>query len=242
MSELRCESLSRRPELFLGLPDSDFTRVLARASRREYAFNDIIFWAGDPVNEVLLLTYGRVKITQFTRNGLEVILRLNIPGEIVGVPILEPGSVHCSTAQVLRACSVLAWDLATFEQVLADFPILCRNAARLVAEHLVELQSRFCEVCMARVAPRLARALVRLLDQMGHRVEGRVEINISQEILAQMTAMTNATVSRLLGKWEERGLVQVRRGSLVIVDVPGLARLYEAGPRVQPMVSPGQQA
>jgi len=98
MAEISSERLLwRRPELFLGLPDSDCTAVLSRASRREYCRRDAVFCAGDPVREVLLLTHGRVKITQFTENGLEVILRLSIPGEIVGVPSLEPRGIHSSS-------------------------------------------------------------------------------------------------------------------------------------------------
>jgi len=48
---------------------------------------------------------------------------------------------------------------------------------------------------------------------MAHRVAGDMEINVSQEVLAQMTA---ATVNRLIGKWEQQGLVNVRWETLVI--------------------------
>jgi len=232
MAEVARESiLSRKPELFLGLPDSDCAEVFSRASFREYMCQDVIFWAGDSVKEVLLLTDGRVKITHFTKNGLEVILRLNIAGEVVGVPSAEPKSLHSSTAQALQACKVLVWDAATFKEVLLEFPILGRNAASIVAHRLVELESRFCEVSTARVAPRLARAIIRLLDQMGRRVKGHLEIDVSQEVFAQMTAMTTSTVSRLLGKWEEQGLVTVRRAALVVRNVPALQLLCQGGSR-----------
>jgi len=240
MAEVERESLLwRKPELFLGLPDSDCKEVLSRASRREYFYHDVIFWAGDPVKEVLLLMDGRVKITQFTVDGLEVILRLNIPGEIVGVPSLEPGGVHGSTAQVVEACSVMAWDAATFAEALEEFPILARNTQCVVEQRLVELDSRFCELSTARVAPRLARAVLRLLDQLGHAVDGHMGISVSQEVLGQMTAMTASTVSRLLGAWEEQGLVSVRRGTLVIRNVTAIERLCKPGSR--PRVADGLQ-
>jgi len=232
MTEAGPESLlSTRPALFAGLPHSDCTEVLGRASDREYLFNDIIFWAGQPVKEVLLLTAGLVKITHFTEDGLEVILRLNIVGEIVGVPCVEHRGVYSSTAQALQASSVLVWDAATFREMLEEFPLLGRNAAFIIAQRLVELESRFCEVATARVAIRLARAVVRLLDQMGHPVKGHTEINVSQEVLAQMTSMTASTVSRLLTKWEQLGVVSVGRGVLVIRNLSGLQLLCQAGSR-----------
>lgn len=230
MAELRSESLSfRRPELFAGLPESDYTEVLSSASLREYLPQDIIFWAGDRVKEVLLLVVGRVKVTQFTTDGLEVILRLNAPGEIVGVPSMDPKGTHRSTAQAMRACNVLVWDAANFNELLLEFPALGRNVTAMIAQRIVELEGRFCELSTARVASRLARAVVRLIDQVGQHVNGHMELDISQEVLAQMTAMTTSTVSRLLGKWEEQGVVQVRRAGLLIRNVPGLHFLCRAG-------------
>ena len=230
MAEVRCESLSfRRPELFAGLSEPDCTEVLSSASFREYLYQDVIVWAGDRVKEVLLLVLGRVKVTQFTKDGLEVILRLNTPGEIVGVPSMDPRSTHGSTAQAMRACNVLVWDAAAFAEALLEFPILGRNVAAMVAQRIVEMENRFCELSTVRVAPRLALTVVRLLDQVGRHVNGHVEIDVSQEVLAQMTAMTTSTVSRLLGKWEEQGVVQVRRAGLVIHNVPGLQFLCRTG-------------
>jgi len=71
-------------------------------------------------------------------------------------------------------------------------------------------------------SPRLAHALVRLLDQIGHKVNNHVEINVSQEALAQMTAMTSSTVSRLLTNWESQGLLRVRRE---VIEIHSVLRL-----------------
>jgi len=74
---------------------------------------------------------------------------------------------------------------------------------RIMAKRLQVLEGRFREISTERVAPRLARELVRLLPQVGRRVDGALEINLSREELAQMTATTLFTVSRLaleLGK------------------------------------------
>jgi CRP-like cAMP-binding protein len=51
---------------------------------------------------------------------------------------------------------------------------------------------------------------------MGHKVNSHVEVNISQEALAQMTAMTTFTVNRLLTNWENQGMLRVRREAIEI--------------------------
>ncbi len=203
-------------ELFADLPSSVCTEFVSTARPRDYSFRQVIFFAGDPIKETLLLTGGRAKIVQLGESGSEVILRFTVPGEVIGELGLVPGSKHSATAQALQDCEVLVWSAATFEAALERFPVLQRNAERIIQRRLKELESRFCEVATELASPRLAHALVRLTDQIGHKVNSHVEINVSQEALAQMTAMTSFTVNRLLTDWENQGMLRVRRKAIEI--------------------------
>ena len=203
-------------ELFADLPSSACTEIVATARPRDYVCRQVMFLAGDPIKETILLTDGRAKILQLAESGSEVILRFTVPGEVIGELGLVPGSTHSSTAQALQHCKVLVWGAESFEAALERFPILQSNAERLLARRLDELERRFCEVATETASPRLAHGLVRLIDQIGHKVYDHVEINVSQEALAQMTAMTSSTVNRLLTNWENQGLLKVRREAIEI--------------------------
>ena len=223
MDEARQQStLLERAELFADLPSSVCTDVIFMARTRDYTCRQVMFFVGDPIKETLLLTEGRVKISQLGENGIEVILRLTSPGEVIGELGLTPGYKHSSTAQALETCKVLVWGAGTFEGALDRFPILRHNAKRILQRRLDELENRFCEVSIQTASPRLAHALLRLVDQIGHKVNSHVEINVSQEALAQMTAMTSFTVSRLLTNWESQGLLKVRREAIDIYSVLSL--------------------
>jgi len=206
-------------ELFAGLPSSVWTDILSTARHRDYMCRQVMFLVGDPITETLLLTDGRAKLTQLGESGTEVILRLIAPGDVIGELGLAPGSRHSSTAQALQDCKVLVWGAATFEATLERFPVLQRNANRILVRQLDELERRFCETATELASPRLAHALVHLLDKVGHKVNSHVEINVSQEALAQMTVMTSYTVSRLLTNWESQGMLRVRREVIEIHSV-----------------------
>ena len=217
MTEPKQQSpLLEMSELFADLPSSVCTDIASTARPRNYACRQVVFFAGDPIKETLLLTDGRAKIMQLGECGSEVILRFTVPGEVIGELGLVPGGTHSSTALALQACKVLVWSAATFEAALERFPILQRNAERIIQRRLEELERRFCEVATELASPRLAHALVRLIDQMGHKVNSHVEIKVSQEALAQMTAMTSFTVNRLLTNWENQGMLRVRREAIEI--------------------------
>lgn len=217
--------LAKSSQLFVGLPSSDYANIVSSARPRDFMPREVMYFAGDPIRQVLLLTEGRVKITQVSESGSEVILRLNVPGELISEFALVPGGTHSSTAQTLQDCQVLAWESATFEAALECFPVLRSNAKRILERRIEELEHHFCEVSTETVSPRLAHGLVRLLDQIGRRVNSHFEINVSQEALGQMTAMTPFTVCRLLTSWEDLGLMTLRRETIEIHSVPRLLGL-----------------
>lgn len=215
-------------ELFADLPNRACQEVLAAARPKDFAAHDIILVAGDPVREVFLLVSGRVRITRFSRNGEEVILRLELPGELIGEIAAIPGGTHSSTAQADQDCRTLLWDSLVFDAAAMRLPILQRNRQRISERRLRELEDRFCEVSTATVSPRVAHTLLRLLNRSGQRVNGELQIDIEPEEVAKMTATTVCAVDQLLEGWEKEGLVSRCRGSIMVRSYEGLLQLCKA--------------
>jgi CRP-like cAMP-binding protein len=69
--------------------------------------------------------------------------------------------------------------------------------------------------------------LARLLPHVGKEVGGVIEINLSREELAQMTATTLFTVSRQLSIWEQQGIVSLRRLGVVVRNPLSLMAISE---------------
>lgn len=222
-------STVKRSELFADLPNRAFTQVLAAARPKDFATRDIIFVAGDPAKEVFLLLSGRVRIVQFSSNAEEVILRLELPGELIGEIAPARGGAHSLTAQADQDCRTLIWDRPAFEAAAMRFPILQRNRQRIAERRIRELEDRFCEVSTATISPRVAHALLRLLNQIGrHEVNAELQIEIEQEEVAKMTATTVWAVNQLLAAWEKQGLVSRGRGSIIIRSYNDLSQLCKA--------------
>lgn len=213
-------------ELFAEVPWAIRQSILAMAKSRKYTCREQLFLIDDPNDETFLMIEGCAKITQVTRNGKEVVIRIVTAGEIVGELGLPPGNKHCSTAQTLQECEVLVWPTEAFENALTQFPILQRNVNNILGRRISEIQGRISRISSTQVASkRLAHELVRLANQMGHRVNRHVEINVPQEVLAQMTAMGLFTLNRILSGWENQGLLRVHRQRIEINDSPGLSGL-----------------
>ena len=219
--------VGERPPLFVGILPADYAAISASARVRVFTRGEMLYLKGDAVQQVVLVTSGFVKVTQLGVSGSEVILRLGVPGDVLGAAGLLSTGKHSTTAQAFRFCRALIWDARAFKLLAERFPVLHRNMARILGEDLLELEERFQEVATERVAPRVARQLVRLRDKIGHRVNGDVEIGLSREDLAQMTGTTLFTVSRLLSAWEASGIVKPSREAVTICDVQSLRSMSE---------------
>ena len=216
------------PALFSGISPSDYPAIWAAARIKGFTRGEILYLKGDSVQQVLLLMSGSVKITQFGSGGSEVILKLAVPGEVLGASVIFSSGLHYTTAQAFRPCRALIWHALTFKKLAEGFPILHQNMARILSEDLLELEDRFREVATERVGCRVARQLVRLHKKIGRPVEGGTEINLSREELAQMTGTTLFTVSRLLSAWEACGILKPSREAVTIDDVHALNAVAEA--------------
>jgi CRP-like cAMP-binding protein len=222
----RASPLGERCQLFAELPQSNVTEILAAAQVVKFDRQETVFHAGEMIQRVMLLTEGSVKVTLIDQNGCAVILRLVGPGEILGTI----GGARCtssySSAEARETCQAYVWSVAAFDALSERFPMFRRNSMGILATCLQDLEVRFREISTETVAFRLSHEIARLIPRVGRMVDcGDIEINLSREELAQMTATTLFTVSRLLSKWEQLGIVSLGRLAVVVRDPVALANI-----------------
>lgn len=90
-------------------------------------------------------------------------------------------------------------------------------------------QDRYRELATERVERRVARALLRLVAQIGRPEEDGVTVAapLARQDLAEMTGTTLFTVSRILSAWEGQGIVSTGRERVTLRDSALLARIAE---------------
>jgi CRP-like cAMP-binding protein len=219
-------ALALRSSLFSGASSAASKEVVSAAREKKFESEHAIFSQGDSVRQVLLLISGCVKLLQVGANGHEVMLRLSGPGELIGIAESHIRT-HNSTARAQLPSTALAWDIPTFESLFERHTFLRRNMLDMLLHHLDDMHVRFREISTDRVAARLSSQIIRMMHQVGHQVDGGIEISISREELAQLIGTTLFTVSRLLSDWDRQGIVAARREAVSVRNLRALANLSE---------------
>lgn len=223
------QNLLRSAPIFRNVPSTECREIISLASERRYSSRQVIAYEGDRRAEVLLLLSGRVKISQISHTGDEVILRVRRAGDIIGGLGMSPGETKCSTIRAIEPCQVLSWKTEDFERFVSRSTALQHNVVQIMKNTLQVLQECFCELATLKVSSRLARTLLRLAEQeaCGSR---NVHILFTCEELGQMAGTTLFTVSRLLSKWTELGLLYPEKRGIVIEDLGGLLAIADESP------------
>ena len=225
-------SVLRGLPLFEAMSDAELDRLTGQASPRRIPQGETVFEQGERAASFYLLLHGHLKVTQVTRDGQQIIVRVVNPGDLFGFTRAIGRSDYPGTATAAVDSLVAAWPSEAWDRFVAEYPGLAMSAIRTIGQRLDEAHTRIREMSTEEVERRVAHAVLRLVDQSGSHVEGgmRVDFPISRRDIAEMTGTTLHTVSRILSAWEEQGLVTGGRQKLVVRDVPGLTRLADSAP------------
>jgi CRP-like cAMP-binding protein len=227
-AEIR-EALRTGVPLFQGLPSEVLDRAVDLARRDKRAKGERLFEQGAPARAFHLVLAGRLKVSQTTAAGEQVIVRYLGPRDVAGCVAVCGGVPYPASATAVEDTWLLTWSRERIAELAERHPEIAMRAMRIMGERITELQERLKEMQTERVERRIAHALGRLVVQAGRRTDKGIEIDfpISRQDLAEMTGTTLHTVSRTLSDWGAAGIVASRRQRIVILRPHALVAIAE---------------
>ncbi len=219
----------RQIDVFAGMTDAEMRRLAERTVMRSYARGKLIARPEDPPDSIYLIKKGRVKLSRYSASGREQVLALLEPGEIYGERALAGATpVHCEAFEDSLICVL---GLRDFEELLAAKPDLALRVIKALAKRLRRAEEEIENFAFRDVPGRLSALLVRLADadmdggpSFGGQ-ERRHVLHLTHQDLASMIGATRETVTSVLNRFREMGLISTRRREIVI---KGIQRLRQA--------------
>ena len=206
--------------LFENMSPDDLDDILRTATSRRYAPGDKVFEQGELAESFFVLLFGRLRVTQVTSEGQQLVIRMVNPGDLFGIAKALRRTDYPGTATAASESIALAWPMASWDDFMVRHPSLAVNAMQTMGGRLMEAQQRLRELSTEEVERRVAHTVLRLANQAGRKDEGgiRIDFPISKQDIAEMTGTTLHTVSRILTAWEHENLVEGGRQKLLVKD------------------------
>ena len=203
--------------LLAALPTAEYRRLLRKMEPFRLTFGEVIYESGDLIRHVYFPTSGIISLLAATDDHTSLEVGLVGREGMVGVPIFMEVKTSTNLAVVQGAGSALRMKVMAFRQEIRNGESLARLLRRYTHSLLTQVsQSAVCNRFHA-IDARLARWLLMSRDRMESD-----EFALTQEFLSNMLGVRREGVNKAAGKLQQQQLISYSRGTLKVLDRPGL--------------------
>jgi CRP/FNR family transcriptional regulator, nitrogen oxide reductase regulator len=206
-----------RVRLLDGLSKPDQDSILAAASYRRFSVHSTVTNQEEPADQLFLLIKGSACYCFITPEGRKIYLLWLAPGEIFGGASLlaKPSSYLVGTETIKDSC-MLVWERKTIRSLAARYPRVLENGLAIATDYLTWYLASHLGLLCHTARQRLAHVLVSLANGIGRKCPNGIQLDITNEQLANTANITLFTASRLLSEWQRSGAVAKSRGRVVL--------------------------
>jgi CRP-like cAMP-binding protein len=215
--EYRVANLNHGLELLQGLEPKETNLILAAAKPRRFPAKYVVTHQSSPADRFLLLWKGRARHFFETPNGKKLILSWITPGEICGgMALVSRPSTYLVSTETVRDSVALVWDGPAIRALARRFPQILENALRLAADYVSWYVATHAALTSQTARERLASVLLGLAPSIGRKTAGGIELDVTNEELANSANITAYTASRIISEWRKSGAIRKHRGKILL--------------------------
>ena len=207
------------------LSDSELDELRAEGVTRRHRRGSTVLREGAAGDTVVLLESGRVKVTATQEDGIEVILALRSPGDLVGELAAIDGLPRSGSAIALDDVVAIALPVDRFRAYLEAHPRAMFGLVEMLVARLRDADVKRQELAATKVVGRLVRRIVELADEQGGgTTDGPLElaIGLSQDEMASLAGASREAVARGLRRLRDEGLIETKRRGITVLDLEAL--------------------
>ena len=208
----------------LGLDTQDMSKlenIIEPSS--PYNDNQTVFRADQPFERIYAVKSGIFKTVVIDANGNEHILGFHLPGELFGLDAIYPKKYR-STAISLGTSSVCGINYTDLESLAGKLPSLQRQLFSLMSKEVHTSQALSVEHAADQKLASFILALSARYKQRGYS-ETRINLMMPRRDIANHLNMAAETVSRLFKRFQNEGLLDIKRTDLQITNMEALKRI-----------------
>lgn len=202
-----------------GLEKSEVLRLDALVKRKPaLKKGDKLFSTGQVFQSVYAIKSGGFKLLSQQNSGEEKIIGFYLPGDILGIDALSTGE-HSSTALALDHSSVCEIPYKELERLSLQIPTLNRQLLSVMSKELND-ERMHAELLSRKGAEERMALFIRWLSQRQARRgfnDKLFQLSLLHRDVALYLGLTPETVSRVLARFSDEGIVEWRHKQVNIL-------------------------
>ncbi len=193
--------------LFHNLPEPSLKMLQGIFTEKEFIKGENIFSEGSESAGFFIIMRGRVKVYKLSPEGKEQILHIVGPKELLGAVSAFAGSPYPAHADAMEKTKALFFPRKDFLALVRKEPSVVMNMMANLAMRLQHFTRMIEDLSLKEVPGRLAAYFLYLCERKG--CSDIVDMDISKGQLASLLGTIPETLSRILRRLSEQGVLEV---------------------------------
>ncbi|MEV6155439.1 Crp/Fnr family transcriptional regulator [Nonomuraea sp. NPDC052129] len=196
---------------------------------RSHPAGDRLIRQGATGDAVLVLLDSVVMVTAGVENGAETLVAIRVSGDIIGEMAVLDNTTRFASVITCRRSLISHVAGSAFMEFLHQHPAAAVSMNQLLGERLRQANRRRLDFTGYDVDVRLARALIELAGQHGHRQAGATDVGVrlSHAEYGALIGANKDSVQRALRQLSARGLVETGRRKVLILNLDELTNFAD---------------
>ena len=211
--------------LFNGLPADQIEALATITIENTCSKGESIFYEDEPATGFYGIISGRVKVFKLSSEGREQILHIFGPGEVFGEVPVFAGRKYPASADAMETSRILFFPRDSFIRLIEKNPSIALNMIAVLSMRLRRFTSMIDDLSLKEVPGRLAKHLIYLSEQQQGSCE--LDLNITKGQLASLLGTIPETLSRILTKMTEQGIIESDGRKIRILERESIEELAE---------------
>lgn len=200
-------------DIFRDLPPEQIEMIEHATIMRTIPKGQVIYSQEDRAEALFLLKRGHVTIYRLTPAGKRLELATIGPKAFFGEMPLLGESLRHAYAEAAEESLLCVMSRADIERLIRDQPQVALRMIEALGRRLADREARLEELAYRSAPARIAAVLLRLTEgRMGN------EAAVTHQEIGDMIGALRETVTKILDEFQSDGLVELRRGHILLRD------------------------
>lgn len=222
------QQLLKNIPLFSELDADDLMRIASLMVTKRYRKNNLIIFEEDLGRNMFIIKSGRVKISGISNEGGEAIFSILGEGEFFGELSIIDGLPRSATVTSMDDVELWVLNRGDFLEMLQKYPQIAITLLKELARRIRRSDLQIKSLSLKDARGRVGATLIRLAEDIGVIRGGKVviaELPLQRD-LANIAGTSRETISRVIKKFEDEGVLVKVENSLVFNDFNQFKRMY----------------
>lgn len=219
--------LSQNP-WFASLPESLANTLLNNGKLKVLSDQQILHKKNDLADGFYCVLSGRIRVSNFSVEGKELVLTWIQPGNWFGEISLIDGQPRTHDGHAEDTTTLLKINKSAFEKMFNDHQDWSQHLMRLLCQRVRATFTLIDETGCLSLKGQLCKRLSLLHKGLEEQQDTMTnELTISQDALAQLIHSSRQTVNKILKSLQKENVINIKYGKIIILDKGALEKLSQ---------------